>query len=387
MTNLTLPALTKFNTLKWSNLPLLGKCVIATKTVAGEIQTVSITNTSLQSLDWLKWPVGAELNITSNPKLTAFTIPYSKINVGSVVTLESNAALKTVDVSALSGIYGSFRIASNNVDVLDFKKLETIGGSVRLNGGLKNITTPALVIISGMLTIESSEDISAVCGGFAGKSQFRGHYECDSKVQKNVLNQPGSSITTTTGNSPPKPTDSPQGNEEHDHDEGTDHLRKWIGIGAGVVIGLVLIIIVIIGFFIRQRRRQRAQILKEVEQQQKNRSSSSSSASSLVSAKTRGSKSFGAGFAKSELEAPPPPTVTIELAGHQEPGELDAGFVWELDAGHGASELQVGYGGGGDRGVAGRWGAARDLNSPAPSFTSVSSIGSATPLVRYEMAA
>jgi hypothetical protein len=252
MNALSFPALGNFSSLKWSALPKLTECKIATGALEGEIQEITIYNTSLKSLDWLTWPVGAALNITANANLEAFKIPYGTINVGSAITLSSNPLLKSIDVSSLSGIYGGLAISGNTLDTLSFERLQTIGGFVQLSGDYKNISMPSLLKISGALGVESTADISAFCTSLQEK-RLAGHYDCTGNTAG--ANAPSPSENTAV---PQAPTASPTSTSNESDDSSGSSTKAAI---AGGVIGVFLSLLVGLGihFYIRRRVRNQVQ--------------------------------------------------------------------------------------------------------------------------------
>jgi hypothetical protein len=134
---LEFPALKKFDSLDWQDLPSLKQCELPAEH-SGEIQSITIQNTSFPSLEWLKWPIGSSLTINSNPDLQSFSIPYDTINQGSTLNITSNPHLSNISVSQLQGIYGSLSMTENgdSKNKLLFDRLITIGGYVELSGSI-----------------------------------------------------------------------------------------------------------------------------------------------------------------------------------------------------------------------------------------------------------
>lgn len=354
LSTLTFPALKNFSSLKWYNLPSLEQCKIATGAIDGEIQEISIFNTSLKSLDWLTWPIGAALNITSNSNLQSFGIPYSSINANSAYTLTSNPSLASVDVSSLTGIYGGLEISGNAVKTLDFSKLQTIGGFVQLSGDYTNVSMPVLSGINGALSVESTEDITALCSNLAQK-RLAGHYDCTPNAQKSASNP---TATTSSGAPTATATTPPTPNENSSKSSISNAVKIAIGIAT-----LIITLLFLTAAFFFFRRRSRAKV-REIEPS----SHRSSSADPFAKSKSAEANAFeleesdysSNPTSPKELEAP---GIRLELANGRTRQEMPAGVMpHELEAWHGRCEM----------------------HSPAMSTGSVNSI---TPLVRHELPA
>jgi hypothetical protein len=334
---LKVPALRNFSSLKWSALPKLNSCTIATGALEGEIQDITIYNTSLNSLDWLTWPVGAGLNITENLNLESFTIPYNTINANSALTLSSNPSLKTIDVSSLTGIYGGLALSDNAIDTLAFTKLETIGGFVQLSGDYTNITMAALNQVNGALNVDSTADIQAFCDGLKEK-KLTGHYDCTSNERAESASSTPTSPSTASASSSPSQTSTPSSDAEAS--DGNSQTKAAI---AGVVVGITVCLLVGLAAWLYHRRRLRKRIL---EIKRKDVEAESVELADSVSDKRASLK---------ELESP---AIRLEMEGGRMAQELPAVLPGELDAG-----------------------------SSVGSRASVRTVSSGAPLVRYEMAA
>ena len=313
---LNIPALKNFSSLKWSALPKLTECKIATGALEGEIQEITVYGTSLKSLDWLTWPIGAVLNITANDNLKAFKIPYGTINVGSAITLSSNPSLKSIDVSSLGGIYGGLAISGNAIDTLSFEKLESISGFVQLNGDYKNISMPALTKISGALGVDSTADIAAFCVSLQEK-KLAGHYDCTSNTQK--ANVPSTSETPTASSPAPTPTPS----NSTDSDSNNSGFASKAAI-AGVVVGILISLIVCLGIYYFVRRRARKQV-KEISPKDPEADSVELAGADAMSVSMAGSR-----MSLNELESP---VVRLEMASGRMRQELPAVLPVEMDGG------------------------------------------------------
>jgi hypothetical protein len=341
---LKVPALRNFSSLKWSALPKLVECEIATGPIEGEIQEITIYNTSLGGLDWLTWPVGAVLNITANPNLESFKIPYNSINANSAITVSSNPSLNNIDVSSLSGIYGGLAISGNKMEALAFTKLESINGFVQLSGDYKNISMPALNQINGALGVESTANIQVFCDGLKEK-KLVGHYDCVANAQTRTA--PPTPANSSTPSATSSATTTPTSDTEA---SGGDSQTK--AVIAGAVVGITMCLLVGFLAYLYNRRRTRKQV-QEITP--KDPEAGSVELSDSISDKRISLK---------ELETP---TVRLEMQAGRMVQELPAVLPSELDA------LDAGSG---TSGV--------DLGDDDLSVRTVSSV---MPLVRHELPA
>ncbi|KAF2687088.1 hypothetical protein K458DRAFT_485381 [Lentithecium fluviatile CBS 122367] len=309
---LTLPALKNFSSLKLFVLPKLDECEIATGAVEGEIQEISVYNTSLKSLDWVTWPVGASLNISANGNLASFKISYNSINAGSAITLSSNPSLDDIDVSLLSGIYGGLDVSGNNVGTLSFTKLESIGGFVQLSGDYTNISMPALNQINGALSVESTSDIETLCNSLKEK-KLAGHYDCTTNTQigSDPSQSGGSNSTsaapTTISTAPSDASDTSSNSQE----------KAAIG---GAIAGISLCALVGVFVWFYHRRRIRKQV-KEITPRSKGIDIDEADSIELTSPAPSYRASRRASL--KELESP---TVWPEMAADIPPQELPAAW-------------------------------------------------------------
>lgn len=316
LSNLSLPALSNFSTLEWTNLPFLEETIIATGPMKGEIQHIAITNTSLTSLAWLTWPVGTSLSITSNAHLTSFSIPYATINAPSSLTLSSNPSLQSVDVHALTGISGELDMTDNaGVAVLNFSKLETIAGFVKLSGGYADISMGALRQVTGGYDVVSTGDIAAFCSGLAA-NKATAHGSCTANAQ--TSGSPPASTATATALSSSTASASARPSSGASRGDG-GHAALHIGTVLGIVLSALLFtLFVLVGAFFFFRWRVRAKV-REIEPVVK--------AASVAEEASRRSASFAHELVGDDVKA------MSELDGSV--GDAAA----ELEAGHGESEL------------------------------------------------
>ncbi|KAF2865927.1 hypothetical protein BDV95DRAFT_242640 [Massariosphaeria phaeospora] len=358
LSNLSFPVLKKFSSLKWDNLPALEGCSIATGPIETDIGEITISNTSMKSLDWLVWSVG-QLVITDNAKLESFSLPYEEIH--GALTFGQNAALKSFDVSRLIRIEGGLNISNNDVTTLSFAKLQVIQGNVKLGGGYTNISMPVLNSIGGSLDAESTGDISALCTNLEKDKSFVGHYECESKTSDTP--QPSTSNPDATSG-PDNESDPGEEDDEPGPSRSVD--PRSIGIAAGVIVIAILAVIFSI-FYFKRRIRSKVREISHDSRTKKSIELSDTDTSSVRSLRNAGVPMARTASVK-ELESP---AIRLELASdstvslQELPGAL---LPHELDGRHGRSEL----------------GTPIAPLSPAPSFESVNSV---TPLVRYEMPA
>ena len=256
-------------------------------------------------MDWLKWPVATTLNIAANMKLTDFTLPYDKINAGSSYQFSINRALTNLDFSQLTGIYGSLTLGGNNDSSLNFDKLETIDGYVRLDGPFLNITMPYLASINGALRAESTRDILAFCNWLSVQDRLYGHYDCTANNTK-----PFGSSTVSAGPTTSVATSGITSGGNNSNNKSDLSTGATIGIAVAMVVLIsVILTITALLFFRRHSRKKTAQ---------------QAATGMLEEKKTHSTSTLG-----EELDAS---GIRHELAGEKTTHELQgAGPVTELD--------------------------------------------------------
>jgi hypothetical protein len=359
LSNLSFPALRNFSSIKWSNLPSLEESTVTSGTLDGEIQEITIVNTSIKSLEWLAWPIGSQLNISSNANLQSFGIPYATINAGSALTFSNNAALTTIGLSNLTGIYGGLQISGNGKMVeASFDKVETIDGFVQMSGDFTNVSMPVLNAINGALRIESTGDITTLCSSLQQKSSLNGHYDCTSDAQKTPTssNPTGTAFPSSTG--PVIAT----GTTVLDEASGGNKLNTGVKVGLAIA-ALVFTLAILAAAFFYFRRRSRAKV-REISAHPKSPNQDSFTELSDTMSPTNSTH-----FPK-ELESP---QIALELVGGRERSEMPGVVPAELDAKHGESELTP----------------ISPMNAMGRESTwgSVASVRSDRPLIRHELPA
>ena len=316
LTTLTLPALTNFTKLDFTGLTTLKGCEIATGSLKRDVSEVSIMNTALEKMDWLKWPVATTLTISTNKKLTDFSFPYDKISAGSSYQISMNKALTNLDFSQLSGIYGSLAINGNNDPSLNFDKLETIDGYVRLSGPFTNITMPQLTEINGALRAESTRDILSFCDWLSVQDRLFGHYDCTANTTSQVISSGVSSNTVGSTSLATGGTSS--------GDNGSNDKKSDLSTGAIIGIAVAMVVVVSIGLtsaallFFRRRSRKRTQQAQEAAMVNNRKTHSTS---------TLGEELIASGI---RYELGGEKTAT-ELSGAAPAEELDGERLQELD--------------------------------------------------------
>ncbi|KAJ4364284.1 cell wall protein Ecm33 [Ascochyta clinopodiicola] len=254
LTTLTLPALTNFSKLDFADLTALNSCEIATGGLQSDVHEVSIANTALETMDWLKWPVSSTLTISSNTKLTEFKLPYDRISAGSSYQISINSALSNLDFSQLTGIYGSLTINGNRDSQMNFDKLQTIDGYVRLSGPFTNVTMPALTGINGALRAESTKNILNFCNWLSVQNQLLGHYDC-------TANSTNSSTSSTESSGPTATvtTNSTSGGANSSDNKSNLSTGAIIGIAVAMVIVMSMFLTASTLLFCRRRSRHKVQ--------------------------------------------------------------------------------------------------------------------------------
>lgn len=306
---LTLPTLTNFSKLDFTGLTALKGCEIATGALKSDVSEISIINTALETMDWLKWPVATTLTLAANMNLTSFILPYDRISAGSSYQISINTAMNNLDFSHLTGIYGSLAINGNHDSQLSFDKLETIDGYVRLSGGLTNITMPVLTGINGAIRAESTKNILDFCNWLSTQTRFLGHYDC-------TANDTSPAISSTASKSPATITESATSVATADTLDGNDKGNKIKSdLSTGAIVGIAVALVIVISLILttsvllclRRRSRHKAQ----------------AAASMPENRKTHSTSTLG-----EELDAS---GICYELGGGKTVGELPgAGLVREL---------------------------------------------------------
>jgi hypothetical protein len=261
LSTLTLPALTNFSKLDFTGLTALKGCTIATGALTRDINEIIVVDTALETMDWLRWPVASQLNIAANTKLKEFKLPYDRISADSSYSISINPVLSNLDFSQLSGIYGSLTVNGNNDNQLNFDKLETIDGYVRLDGGFTNITMPALTGISGALRAESTADILKFCNWLSTQTRLLGHYDCTANNTNSITLSTSSkpSLTTAGPTSSSTNTNSLVENENSNIRKSTLSTPAIIGVAVTMVILISIILTTAALLFFRRRIRNKAQ--------------------------------------------------------------------------------------------------------------------------------
>lgn len=322
LTTLTLPALTNFSKLDFTGLTSLEGCEIATGGLEQDVSEISIINTALEKMDWLKWPVATALTIAANMKLTDFTLPYDRISTGSSYQFSINNALMNLDFSQLTSIQGSLAVNGNNDSSLNFDKLETIDGYVRLSGPFSNVTMPQLATINGALRAESTDDILAFCNWLSVQNRFAGHYDCAANNTNPLASSTISMSPSTTATAIPSvTTDIVLGG-----DGGSN--EKKSSLSTGVIIGIAIAMVVVISiilttaalWFFRRRSQNRAA-------QQLHQATPASEDKKTHSTSTLGEELDASGI-RYELGVA---HITHELRGVGPVTELDGQTLQELD--------------------------------------------------------
>ncbi|KAF2712394.1 hypothetical protein K504DRAFT_452589 [Pleomassaria siparia CBS 279.74] len=344
LSNLSFPALANFTALRWFNLPNLEDCAVATGALSAEVQVVTILNTGLRSLEWLTWPVGSHLNISSNDELREFSIPYSTIEAGSALTLTKNPALSSFNVSLLSEIYGGLQIYGNNaITQLSFNALAAIGGYLQLSGTFNNVTMPNLDGINGALRVETTGDIDALCDNLLTNKQLNGHYDCTSNSQKLIMNPSVTAFASSTATSTATAVAVTISTtiSTSDGDSGTSMMISNKA-KAGIAVAVILFTFFVVACTIFCMRRRSRRKVKEIAPINKVKSTSREN--------LQLESSQPAFVLDKNGSAPGSP---LELASPNTPPELDGAGGWsrnelagvvpiEMDGQHGVSEVETG---------------------------------------------
>lgn len=260
LASLNFTALTILEAIRLENLPSFENCSFG----LGPRKDATIFNTSLQSVEWLKWPVSNVLNITSNANLESISFPWEAID--SDVTISSNPALNEVDVLAVEALTGSLTMKSNNeLKELRFKRLQDVKGEVEINGMFTNISMPVLKTVDGKLSVKSSENISEYCGGLS-KKNLKGEHECESGVEEKSFPSPVSTSTSHPDSDPTSNSAPSSGEPLGQQDEASENDSDLaLGAKIGVIIAsIVFAIFICVGIFFFIRARIRGKVMEIV---------------------------------------------------------------------------------------------------------------------------
>jgi hypothetical protein len=318
LSTLALPALTNFSKLDFTDLTALKGCDIAAGALEQDIDEINIFHTGLEKLDWLRWPVASQLTVAANMNLKEFQLPYNQINAGSTYQISINSVLSNLDFSQLSGIYGSLSVNGNSDTDLNFDKLETIDGYVRLQGPLKNLTMPVLNGINGALRAESTANILSFCNWLSTQNQLLGHYDCTANDTIPIISSTATESPVNTAG----PTSSIAATGDNEDSKSALSTGGIIGISVAMVVVISLVLTATAVLLFRHRARNKA------------RAAAAAVAMSEQQKKTHSTSTLG-----EELDAS---GVRYELGGekeeHELPGvdavrELDSQSLQELDGG------------------------------------------------------
>ncbi|KAJ4349730.1 cell wall protein Ecm33 [Didymosphaeria variabile] len=247
LASLSFSALNTLESLQLEDLPALENCSFG----LGPRTAVKVFNTSLQSVEWLKWPVATSLNISSNENLRAVSLPWEVID--GAVEINENPALEKVDVFSIKDVKGDFTLEGNDaLKSLTFEKLESVEGNVLLSGTYGNVSMPVLNKVGGGLTIKSTDNIQEFCDEL-DKQGLKAKYECTSEVQR--------ADDASAKPAPPKNSDSaPKPSDGVDEEDAGDDLTIGAKIGiitASVILGLFLVVGALSFFRARSRGKVR----------------------------------------------------------------------------------------------------------------------------------
>ncbi|KAF3032996.1 hypothetical protein E8E12_004231 [Didymella heteroderae] len=326
LTTLALPALTNFSKLGFEGLVALKGCDIATGSLKQDVKEISIINTALETMDWIKWPVATTLTIAANMKLTEFTLPYDKISSGSSYQFSINEALTNLDFSNLSGIYGSLAVNGNNDSSLDFDKLETIDGYVKLNGNFANISMPHLQAINGALNAESyvthGSGILSFCNWLSVQPRLYGHYDCTANNTAGYTATASKSPSNTAGPSPSSTTTVVEADDTIGGKKSELSTGAMIGIAVAMVVLISLVLTASALLFFRRRARNKAQQAAAL----------TTAASVPDEKKTHSTSTIGEELDASGIRYELGGDIGLqELPGAKAVGELDGQSLQELD--------------------------------------------------------
>jgi hypothetical protein len=348
LSTLNFPSLISFSTLKWFNLPTLQTSTIASGAFKGRIQEFTVSNTSLRSLDWFKWPVQSQLNITQNAYLHTFSIPNTEIGQASEYTISDNPSLETLDMKKIKTIDGKLTITGNQrIKGLSADALETVNGDVVLSGGFDNITMSALKDVEGTLGIASSGNIESLCKDLSS-APFTENVRCSYAPQVQLTEY----TPTEDGDNPESTSDSDTDGDRGPNGGGGVSKEVQIGLAFSALVFTVLICVAAFFYF---RRRSRAKV-REIDHPlpSPKRACSDVDADSI---ELEPKELEDAGFQR-----------TMWRSSRQ---ELAAEVPYELDAGYGRSELSV----------------ARPESVALSPAGSTRSTRSSAPLIRHELSA
>ncbi|KAG9206426.1 hypothetical protein G6514_003257 [Epicoccum nigrum] len=261
LSTLRLPALGNITKLEMQGLTSLKGCEIATQGLKHDIKEISIIGTAIENMDWLKWPIATTLNIASNDNLTNFSFPYSTINAGSSYYISVNRGMRNIDLSQLTGIAGSLAISGNKDRDLQFNKLESIDGYVKLDGPFANISMPHLMSINGALRAQSTVDIIAFCNWLSVQDRLLGHYDCTANSTNPapiVTSTSSTALNTAEATSSVTTSDNSNGSDKSNLSTGA-----IIGISMGMVVLLSLILTSLALLFFRRRAKKKQAALAQ----------------------------------------------------------------------------------------------------------------------------
>ncbi|CAI5757591.1 unnamed protein product [Candida verbasci] len=170
-------------------------------------QLTSANNIYLQSINSFSAPNltvangSISLSSSSNEKFELAELT----SIGKSLTIDNNDELEELDFPKLTSIGGALEISENeNLKSFDgFSELQTIGGSVNMNGTFDNGTFDSLSRVSGGFTLKTDGELS--CEAFNklnSNGDVRGDkFQCEDKVTTSSSSSRKSNSGSSTDNS------------------------------------------------------------------------------------------------------------------------------------------------------------------------------------------
>lgn len=192
-------------------------------------QLSSAKNIILQSINSFQAP-----NLTVANGSIAFTsssieeIKFANLkSIGNSLTINKNDDLEEIDFPKLTSIGGALQISDNeNLKSLDgFSELETVGGTVNINGSFDNGTFDSLSRVSGGFILKIDGELS--CSAFNklnSNGDVKGDkFQCQDKV---TTSSSSSAKSSATGSSSDSTDGSSSGSDSSSSESGSSSSTK-----------------------------------------------------------------------------------------------------------------------------------------------------------------
>lgn len=180
LASLSLPSLRNVGTLSLQNLPNLTS-IDAGDAGFNNVTSITVRNTALGDLSWLRSSRIDELRIEANPNLTDVTVAGLSV-AESYITVENNSPVSVsfpdlvlaynvsiqgcnaVSLPLLGQVNRSISLIDNSVETLELPSLLEVGGDFMLwnNSALSSVSVPLLANVSNDIVVSHNPKLGAL---------------------------------------------------------------------------------------------------------------------------------------------------------------------------------------------------------------------------------